>query len=158
MRHAGKMMRQLLHSFFQKPATVLYPAVKVTMPPKFRGKLAFYPERCICCKMCMRDCPTGAIAIRKVAEKQFEADIDLSKCIYCAQCVDSCPKKALEATGEFELAQLEHGKLRVTYRAEPKDKPETNAAPEPKAETGETATATAKPDEPKPEVKPQQKS
>ncbi len=158
MRHAGKMMRQLLQSFFRKPATVLYPAVKVTMPPRFRGKLAFYPERCICCKMCMRDCPAGAIAIRKVAEKQFEADIDLSKCIYCAQCVDSCPKKALEATGEFELAQLEHGKLRVTYRAEPKDKAETNAASEPKAETGATAMATARPDEPKPEVEPEKKS
>jgi formate hydrogenlyase subunit 6/NADH:ubiquinone oxidoreductase subunit I len=71
----------------------------------------------------MRDCPTGAISIRKVADKQFEADIDLSKCIYCAQCVDTCPKKALEATGDFELAQLDHAKLRITCRAEPKDTP-----------------------------------
>ena len=131
MRRIGKMMRQVLQSVLDKPATVLYPAVKVKMPPKFRGKLAFFPERCICCKLCMRDCPTGAITIRKAAEKQFEADIDLSKCIYCAQCVDSCPRKALEATGEFELAQLEHGKLRITYRAEPKDKPETPAPSEP---------------------------
>jgi formate hydrogenlyase subunit 6/NADH:ubiquinone oxidoreductase subunit I len=159
MRHFGKMMRELLHSLFLKPATTLYPAVKVEMPPRFRGKLAFYPERCICCKMCVRDCPTGAIQIRKVAEKQFEADIDLSKCIYCAQCVDSCPKKALEATGEFELAQLQHDKLRVTYRAEPKERPLAGVATEPKADTPATATvtATAKPDEPKPEVEPQKK-
>ena len=75
----------------------------------------------------MRDCPTGAIAIRKVGDKQFEADIDLAKCIYCAQCVDSCPKKALEATEEFELAQLERAKLRETYVAEPKGEPAEKA-------------------------------
>ena len=93
---------------------------QVTMPPKFRGKLAFYSEKCIGCKLCMKDCPSGAINIRKVGDKLFEADIDLSKCIYCAQCVDSCPKKALEATGDFELAQLGHAQLRITYHAEPK--------------------------------------
>jgi formate hydrogenlyase subunit 6/NADH:ubiquinone oxidoreductase subunit I len=138
MRGLGKMMRQALQSIWRKPATVLYPAVKVTMPPKFRGKLVFYPEKCICCKLCMRDCPTGAITIRKVGEKQFEADIDLGKCIYCAQCVDVCPKNALEATGDFELAQLEHGKLRITYRAEPENKPEESSQPEPRPE-GEPA-------------------
>jgi formate hydrogenlyase subunit 6/NADH:ubiquinone oxidoreductase subunit I len=134
MKKLGTMMRQVMKSVLDKPATVLYPAVKVQMPPKFRGKLVFYPEKCICCKLCMRDCPTGAIEIRKVGEKQFEADIDLAKCIYCAQCVDVCPKKALEATGDFELAQLEHGKLRVTYRADPKATPEKITGAEPEGE------------------------
>ena len=65
----------------------------------------------------MRDCPSGAITIREVAPKQFDCEIDLSKCIYCAQCVDSCPKKALEATEEFELAQLDPSKLRIVFHA-----------------------------------------
>jgi len=73
--------------------------------------------------MCMRDCPAGAITIRKVADKVFEADIDLGKCIYCAQCVDSCPKKALEATSEFELASTDREKLKVTFRDKSKDAP-----------------------------------
>jgi formate hydrogenlyase subunit 6/NADH:ubiquinone oxidoreductase subunit I len=118
MIRPGKMIRQVLSSLFKKPATTQYPFHKdpFEVHTRFRGKLKFYPEKCIGCKMCMRDCPANAITIRKVADKIFEADIDLGKCIYCAQCVDSCPKKALEATCEFELASLDRDKLKVTFR------------------------------------------
>ena len=109
MKFPGKMLEQVLRSAVSKPATVRYPFVKVKMPDRFRGRLAFCAEKCIGCKMCMRDCPSGAIQIRKVGDKQFEADIDMGRCIYCAQCVDSCLKKALEITPEFELAQLTRG-------------------------------------------------
>jgi formate hydrogenlyase subunit 6/NADH:ubiquinone oxidoreductase subunit I len=117
MFRPGKMMSQVLGSLFKKPATSKYPFVKKAMPKNFRGKLRFHPEKCIGCKMCMRDCPSGAITIRPVGEKKFEAVIDLDKCIYCAQCVDTCPKKALEATPEFELAQLDRKKLKVVFSA-----------------------------------------
>ena len=116
MIRPGKMLRQVLSSIFKKPATTKYPFAKATMPDKFRGKITFHPERCIGCQMCVRDCPSGAIEIKKVAEKSFECHIDLGKCIYCAQCVDSCMKKALEATKEFELAALDRSKLKVVYK------------------------------------------
>ena len=111
----GKMLREVLGSIFKKPATNLYPAQKMDMPEGFRGKIKFDPEKCIGCKMCMRDCPTNAITINKVGEGKFEAVFDLSRCIYCAQCVDSCPKKALEPTKEVELAQLDKHKLKVVF-------------------------------------------
>lgn len=127
MKLPGKMLRLLLRSGMSKPVTVRYPTVAVKMPAHFRGKLMFYAERCIGCKMCERDCPSGAIKIRKVGDKIFEADIDMGKCVYCAQCVDSCPKDALASTGEFELAQLKRDDLKEVFRAEPK--PQDGAEP-----------------------------
>lgn len=121
MIRPGKMARELMRSLTKKAATVKYPAEGHAMPKGFRGKLKFDAAKCIGCKMCMRDCPTGAIEIIKVNEKEFEAHIDLGKCIYCGQCVDSCIKKALEVTPEYELAQLDNKKLKVIMRASPEE-------------------------------------
>jgi formate hydrogenlyase subunit 6/NADH:ubiquinone oxidoreductase subunit I len=121
MSKPGKIARLLIQSLFRKPATINYPAQRSGMPKGFRGKLKFYPEKCSGCKLCMRDCPSGAIEIRKIGENKFEAEINLGKCIYCGQCVDSCLKKALEITSEFELAGLNQNQLRVIYNAETED-------------------------------------
>lgn len=126
MIRPGRMIREVLHSLFRKAATTRYPFVKAQMPKDFRGKIKFTPAKCIGCKACMRDCPAGAITIRKVGEKKFEAEIDIARCIYCAQCVDSCPRKALESTPEFELAQRDPTKLKVVFHA---DTPDTTDQP-----------------------------
>jgi formate hydrogenlyase subunit 6/NADH:ubiquinone oxidoreductase subunit I len=118
MKETDKVLKQVMSSVFKKPATVLYPAERVAMPERFRGKIIFHPESCIGCKICMKDCPSGAIVITKVGEKKFEAEINMAKCIYCAQCADSCPKKALESTQEYELAQIDKNKLKVVFHAQ----------------------------------------
>ncbi|MFH1452949.1 MAG: 4Fe-4S binding protein [Armatimonadota bacterium] len=118
MQKPGVMLKELLSHVGKKPATVLYPFVKVEMPPKFRGKLKFHSENCIGCNICMRDCPANAIKIIKIEDKKFKAQIELGQCIYCGQCVDSCPKNALSMTDEFELAQIDPQRMTVVEGAE----------------------------------------
>lgn len=123
----GAMLKEILNHVARKPATELYPFVKTEKPDKFRGKLKFYPEKCIGCKICMKDCPANAITITKIADKVFECEVRLDRCIYCGQCVLSCPKAALEMTKDFELAGLDRSKLKVTYKNE--EKPATTETP-----------------------------
>ena len=94
-------------------ATRLYPFVKIEVVDKFRGKLKHYKDRCNGCMLCMKDCPSNAIIIVKVADKEFKAVLSLDKCIFCGQCVDSCAKDALECTKDFELAHLDRKYLQV---------------------------------------------
>jgi len=125
------MVPSLLRSLFRRPATTRYPFVKWEMPPRFRGRPVVHTENCIGCRMCMRNCPSGAIEITKVGEKMFQATIDLGRCIYCGQCADSCPKKTIELTRDFELAALDRGTLRIVYHAQPPAGPEDGAPAKP---------------------------
>ena len=113
MNLMGKMVPYLLQMLGKKTETVLYPAVKTERPEAFRGALRFYADRCVGCKLCQRVCPSSAITIEKVAEKQFKAVLHLEKCIFCGQCTESCKKNALENTDRFELASADKASLKV---------------------------------------------
>jgi len=107
------MLPEALKNMFEKPATEGYPANRGDVFPNMRGKLNFEADKCVGCKLCSRDCPTGALTIEKIGDKQFKAVLRLDKCIYCGQCADSCNKSALSCTHEFELASLSQEDLKV---------------------------------------------
>ncbi len=112
MRRPGKMFREALKHLLKKPATTTYPAEPARIPEGFRAKLRFFSEKCVGCKLCMKDCPANAIFIEKVGDT-YEAIVHLDRCIYCAQCVYACNKSALEMTKQFELAQFDRKNLKV---------------------------------------------
>lgn len=123
MQRPGKMISEVLKHVGKTPATTNYPFEKAQMPEHFRGKLQFLPHRCKGCMLCTKDCPAGAIRIKKVGDKKFEAEIDLDRCIYCGQCVDSCFIQALVMTTDFELASLNREDLKITINEKNSPKP-----------------------------------
>lgn len=143
MKMPGVMIGEVLRHVAKKPATIQYPFVAVQMPENFRGKIVFIADRCVGCKLCVKDCPSAAITINKVGNKRFEAVFDLDRCIYCAQCVDSCNKDALQASRDFELAALTKAPLHITYDAPPEPPP----APAAEAKPADDKPVEAKPAE-----------
>ncbi|MGO9308508.1 MAG: 4Fe-4S binding protein [Spirochaetia bacterium] len=141
IRHRpGEMISVVLGSLFRKPATMKYPYAPFRMPDRFRGSPSFNADLCNGCKLCVRDCPSGAITITKVGEKRFDETVDLGRCVYCGQCAETCPRKVITMTPEFELAQVAKGNLKVTYHASPAPSaplaPTPAAAPDLQPETG----------------------
>ena len=49
-------------------------------------------SRCICCGMCQRNCPAGAITVN-LRERTWR--IDLASCVNCDTCITNCPRKCL---------------------------------------------------------------
>ncbi len=121
MIHPGKMFVEVLTHLFRKPATEAYPFGPSTAPEGIRGMIEFFAEKCVGCRLCMKDCPSDAITITKVGDKKFEATFNLDSCMYCAQCVDSCNKGALASSSKYELAQLDKSRLRITFSVKEKE-------------------------------------
>jgi len=92
----------VLGNLFKKPATNPFPESEpVPTPEGFRGKLVYYPEKCVGCRLCVTVCPAGVIEyVPEVRKVTFW----LGRCVFCQQCVDVCPVKALEMSNEFLLA------------------------------------------------------
>lgn len=101
--------------FFKRNVVVQYPKQKLTPFPRFRGRLTLLKDeegedKCICCMMCVKACPTDVISItpgKKEGRKQRYPetyDFDMDRCIFCGLCVESCNFDAIELNDEYELA------------------------------------------------------
>lgn len=125
------IFKRAVSHIFTKPATTKYPFVKPQLPADSRGKMVYEIKDCNAidfgcgpdfrldikamrgsnCRVCERDCPTGAIEIVKVEEGKLRPQIDLNRCIFCYQCVETCPRQAIKQSDLYELATTDKSAL-----------------------------------------------
>ena len=85
---AGRMLKNL----FREPATTQYPFAPAYYPDRMRGHVRIEINDCISCGLCMRSCPSDAIAVDR---KAGTWTIERFDCVQCGSCVSVCPKKCL---------------------------------------------------------------
>jgi NADH-quinone oxidoreductase subunit I len=115
-----------LRGLFSPAVTVQYPYEKLNLADRFRGALAFHPDICISCDMCVRACPSDCISLesRRNPETQKKDliwyKIDFGKCNFCRLCEEICPTKpkSVHHTKEYELTFTSRNDYVVEWRPE----------------------------------------
>jgi NADH-quinone oxidoreductase subunit I len=121
-RRLPALIKDMGACMFKKPFTRQYPFVKVETPEGYRGRHTFYPEKCISCGLCERDCPANAIELIEVSGKRMP-HFYLDRCIFCYLCEEGCPRQAIRLSTNFEMSTTETKELLVTpkeFISEPK--------------------------------------
>ena len=136
-----------------KPAVAVQPA---TAQPKGVEGIAVDMSTCVLCGLCVRRCPTNAIAVDRA---NGTWSINRQSCVVCGNCLDVCHKHSLFKTAEKINADgIQVYEKPVQPKAEPKAEPKVEAKAESKAEApkapalAETPKAAPKIEAPKMEA------
>ncbi|MEL9940342.1 MAG: 4Fe-4S binding protein [Ignisphaera sp.] len=99
------MLKEVLKSLFSKPSTEpLAEVEKGVFSPYSRGCPVLIPEKCTGCSLCAMNCPSNAITMKIVGEKNVggktlpvrRPEFNYFKCIYCGLCAQVCQFNAIE--------------------------------------------------------------
>ena len=58
-------VKQAISQLFSKPSCDMYPFVPSEAAPNYRGRIAYDPNKCIGCGMCVRVCAGKAITLTR---------------------------------------------------------------------------------------------
>jgi formate hydrogenlyase subunit 6/NADH:ubiquinone oxidoreductase subunit I len=111
-RRLPALLKEMGSCLFKKPVTQEYPLIKVEVPEGYRGRHILYPEKCISCGLCSRECPAKAIELVEVSGKKMP-HFYLDRCIFCYLCEESCPRNAIKLSKTFEMSTTETNELIV---------------------------------------------
>ncbi len=81
--------------------TLMYPHEYIKLDVGYRGFIVLIYDKCIGCGSCARICPTRAMRMIFLPQKEGERAkkkypvINYNRCIFCGYCVDICPTEAL---------------------------------------------------------------
>ena len=86
-----------LGSMVKQPVTVCYPQEKLAAPERLRGHIVNDMDVCICCGMCARRCPAGALAVGPVLQGLNKPVNDLSRGALVDDIVNTIAITAIQA-------------------------------------------------------------
>jgi len=95
------MIIKVLKNLVSKPFTIKYPKKESKVSVNFRGVIHVDQKKCIACKLCEVNCPTGAIIVDM---KKKYAVVDRSLCILCGMCAEVCPVNVIWFSNQYENA------------------------------------------------------
>lgn len=148
-------LTKAVSNLFKKPSTEAFPAGD---PPKaaegYRGRLAYHPEKCINCGMCLRVCAPQCMerTIEKLenGDQKITFTFDMTSCTYCGMCVDFCGRKSITFTDDYMIVGTKHEDFIVSGTfvkkappPKPQFTPEQIAAMKAKAEAAKKAKEAA---------------
>ena len=161
-------VKEALTQLFSKPSTIAFPAAPSPAKPHYRGRIVFYPDKCINCNMCERVCAGQAISHTSEPCEEGEKitrQFYLGSCTFCSHCASFCTHGAIELSDDYHMIATKEEDLIVsgTFIKKPPVKkapaakpaaaaaaaaaaPKAEAAEAPKAEepkTGEKAAPAA---------------
>lgn len=133
-------IKEALTGLVKKPSTEVIPPGLKEAPEGYRGKIAYYPEKCINCGLCIRVCAPGAIT--RTIEKSEEGDkitfqFYLGQCTFCSMCSDFCSRKAIDLTRDYSMVVEDEEDLMVRGTFIKKLPPKPPVPPKPPAPKSE---------------------
>lgn len=100
---------------FKKKVTVEYPDERMTLPPRYRGRIVLTRdpdggERCVGCYLCAVACPVDCISLQATEDEHGRRypdffRINFSRCIYCGFCEEACPTYAIQLIPDVEMSE-----------------------------------------------------
>ena len=139
-------VKQAISQLFSKPSCDMYPFVPSEAAPNYRGRIAYDPNKCIGCGMCVRVCAGKAITLtREPVEggENITLTFDLGSCTFCNTCADFCNEHAITLTSDYHMIATKEEDLLVTgthFKEKKKPAPKPAAA-KPAAVPAEVAPA-----------------